>query len=475
MQQKSWFFHHTELDEALVLAATRDALAGMDDGECYLEHEISEGLVFDDGRLKSASHHTTQGFGLRGVTGEAVVYAHSSELSQAALSRAAGTVRAMKRQAQTGRQVDDNVCAVAHKLYDASSPLEKKTFDDKLSLLQEIDAYVRGRDMRVRQVSVTLSGSWTHITIVRADGNVVHDVRPLVRLNVSAVLEHDGRMETGSSGAGGRYDYGTLLNTHPWRQLADEALRRADVNMQARPSPAGEMPVLLGNGWCGVLLHEAVGHGLEGDFNRKGSSTFSGRVGQQVAARGVTVVDDGTLPHLRGSLNIDDEGTPTSRTTLIEDGVLTGYMQDRLNARLMGAAPTGNGRRESYAHAPMPRMTNTFMLAGQAGHDDMLHEVKRGIYAPYFGGGQVDITSGKFVFSASEAYLVENGVIQHPVKGTTLIGNGPDVMGKISMIGNDMALDTGIGTCGKDGQSVPVGVGQPSLLISSLTVGGTAA
>lgn len=470
---KDWFFTHTALTETAALRLVADGLHGLDDGELYLEHEISEGLVFDDGCLKSANFHTNQGFGLRGIWGESTAYAHSSELSPEALARASQTVQSVYRGGRSMPAIA--LTGSPHALYIAENPLEEVPFEQKLALLQTIDAYIRTKENAVRQVSVSLSGSWQRIHIMRADGWSAQDIRPLVRLNINVVLEQEGRMESGSSGAGGRYHYAALMEGNQWQSMADEALRRAHVNLEAKPSPAGEMQVLLGSGWCGVLLHEAVGHGLEGDFNRKETSTFSGRMGQQVAARGVTVVDDGTLPNRRGSLNIDDEGTPTGRTTLIEDGILTGYLQDRLNARLMGANPTGNGRRESYSHAPMPRMTNTFMLGGEASPDDMLKSVKRGLYAPYFGGGQVDITSGKFVFSASEAYYIENGQIQYPVKGATLIGNGPEVMGKISQIGSDMALDDGIGTCGKDGQSVPVGVGQPSLLISALTVGGTAA
>ena len=340
--------------------------------------------------------------------------------------------------------------------------------------MQEINDYVRSKDPRVKQVSVSLSGQWQAVNIIKADGRVAGDIRPLVRLNMNVLVEENGRMETGTSGAGGRVGYADYIAENNWKAMADEALRQALVNLKSIPAPAGEMQVVLGSGWCGVLLHEAVGHGLEGDFNRKGTSAFSGLLGKQVASKGVTVVDDGTLPNRRGSLSIDDEGTPSSRTVLIEDGVLTGYIQDRLNARLMNMRATGNGRRESFASQPMPRMTNTFMLAGKDAPEDMISSVKRGIYTAHMGGGQVDITSGKFVFSASEAYLIENGKITSPVKGATLIGNGPDCLTKVRGIGNDMKLDDGIGTCGKSGQSVPVGVGQPTLLIDGLTVGGTA-
>jgi TldD protein len=346
-------------------------------------------------------------------------------------------------------------------------------FPKKVALLEEIDAYARGLDPRVKQVSASIGGSWQAISIVRADGAMASDIRPLVRLNVSVVVGEGDRMETGSYGSGGRVTYDGLFEADAWHHAVDEALRQALVNLGSVPAPAGEMPVVLGSGWPGVMLHEAVGHGLEGDFNRKKTSAFAGLLGQRVAAKGVTVVDDGTMADRRGSITIDDEGTPASRTTLIEDGILTGYLQDRLNARLMGVKPTGNGRRQSYAHAPLPRMTNTFMLAGERSPDEIIASVKKGIYAVNFGGGQVDITSGKFVFSASEAYLIEDGKLGAAVKGATLIGNGPDILTKVSMIGNDLKLDDGIGTCGKDGQGVPVGVGQPTMLIEGLTVGGT--
>ncbi len=348
-------------------------------------------------------------------------------------------------------------------------------FSARTALLGEIDAYARGKDARVKQVMASLTGEWQAVQIMRPDGTRVADLRPLVRLNVSLVVEAGGRRETGSYGTGGRFAYDRITTTDVWRGAVDEALRQALVNLDSRPAPAGEMEVVLGSGWPGILLHEAIGHGLEGDFNRKKTSAFSGLLGQRIASPGVTVVDDGTLVDRRGSLSVDDEGTPTNRTVLIEDGVLTGYLQDRLNARLMGARPTGNGRRQSFAHAPMPRMTNTVMLAGPHSPAEMIRSVRRGLYAVNFGGGQVDITSGKFVFSASEAYLIEDGKVTAPVKGATLIGNGPDALTKVSMVGNDMALDPGIGTCGKNGQGVPVGVGQPTLKLAGLTVGGTAA
>ncbi len=467
------FFHRAGLDQGEVERIVREALEGCDDGELFLEYRQSESMLLDDGRIKSANFDSSQGFGLRAVAGEASGYAHSSDLTEGALQRAADAVRAVRRghsgSLAQGPSKTDRV------LYSDLNPLNLVPFADKVKLLSEVDSYARGRDPRVKQVSVSLTGSWQAVHILRADGQQAADIRPLIRFNVSVVVAGpDGRMETGGHGMGGRTSYEPVLVPFNWHHAVDEAIRQAVVNLDAIPAPAGEMPVVLGPGWPGVLLHEAVGHGLEGDFNRKKTSAFSDRIGQQVAAKGVTVVDDGTILNRRGSLSIDDEGTPTSRTTLIEDGILTGYIFDRLNARLMGTQSTGNGRRQSYAALPMPRMTNTFMLAGDKDPGEILASVKKGLYAVNFGGGQVDITSGKFTFSASEAYLVENGKIGPAVKGATLIGNGPEVMGQISMIGNDLELDTGVGTCGKDGQSVAVGVGQPSLLIDRITVGGTA-
>lgn len=461
------------MDPERVQKLVRDSLAGMDDGELFMEYSQSESFSFDDGRLKNASFNTEQGFGLRAVLGEATGYAHASELSEAAIKRAGQTVRNVNYgQSPVAETISAQFGTNRH-LYKDINPLQEVPFEQKIATLQAIDAYLRGKDPRVKQVSASLSGVWQAVNIMRADGRVASDIRPLVRLNVSVVVEENGRMESGSHGAGARTAYSVYLSEHNWKQQADKALRQALINLESRPAPAGEMPVVLGNAWCGILLHEAIGHGLEGDFNRKGTSAFAGLMGKQVASKGVTVVDDGTLLDRRGSLSIDDEGTPTTRTVLIEDGILTGYLQDRLNARLMGVKPTGNGRRESFAHQPMPRMTNTIMLGGNSKPEDIVSSVKRGLYAVNFGGGQVDITSGKFVFSASEAYMIENGKITHPVKGATLIGNGPDALTKVEAIGNDMALDDGVGTCGKAGQSVPVGVGQPTLLISSMTVGGT--
>jgi TldD protein len=467
------FFASGALDRATAQRTLEDALARADDGELYLEHRASESLTFDDGRLKQASADRSQGFGLRAVRGETTAYAHSAELTDAALKRARDTVVTVDAGQPSASAAIEPAFGANHALYTGDNPLEAVAFATKLEVLQKIDAYLRAKDSRVKQVSATLAGTWQLVHILRADGRSATDVRPLVRLSLQVVVERDGRMESGSNGAGGRYMYDALLRDDQWKPMADEALRQALVNLDSRPAPAGELPVVLAGGWCGVLLHEAVGHGLEGDFNRKGSSTFSGRIGERVAAPGVTVVDDGTFHDRRGSLTIDDEGTPTARNVLIEDGILKGYIQDRMNARLMGVGATGNGRRESFAHAPMPRMTNTFMLGGNASQGDMIAGVKRGIYAAYLGGGQVDITSGKFVFNATEAYLIENGKLTAPLKGATLIGSGPEIMNRIAAIGNDMALDPGIGTCGKAGQSVPVGVGQPSLLISAMTVGGT--
>ncbi|MSO75621.1 MAG: metalloprotease TldD [Alphaproteobacteria bacterium] len=467
------FFEQAGLDRSRVQSRVDEALHGADDGELFLEYRESESLVFDDGRLKSASYDVTQGFGLRAVSGEVTGYAHASDLSDAAIQRAVATVKAVR--AGHGGGIAAAPAATNRGLYSDLNPLRGQEFAEKVKLLEAIDAYARGRDPRVRQVSASLYGEWQAVQILRAGGERMGDVRPLVRVNVQIVVADGDKMESGGHGAGGRRAFDMYLDPAAWRAQVDEALRQALVKLAAVPAPAGEMQVVLGPGWPGVLLHEAVGHGLEGDFNRKKTSAFSGLMGQRIAAPGVTVVDDGTLPDRRGSLTIDDEGTPSGRTVLIEDGRLVGFMQDRLNARLMGERATGNGRRQSFAHAPMPRMTNTYMLNGGHAPEELIAGVKRGLYAVNFGGGQVDITSGKFVFSASEAYLIEDGKVGAPVKGATLVGNGADALTKVRMIANDMKLDDGIGTCGKDGQSVPVGVGQPSLLIDNLTVGGTAA
>jgi TldD protein len=460
------------LDRAAAERLVQETLAGADDGELFLEYRESEALALEDGRIRTASSDTALGFGLRAVSGEATGYAHAGEISEAALGRAADSVRAVR--AGHAGEFMAAPQATNHRLYSGDNPLRTTEFAVRASLLSEIDAYARSRDSRVTQVMASLTGEWQAVQILRADGSRVADLRPLVRLNVSVVVEQNGRRETGGHGTGGRYSYSHVLDGAVWRSAADEALRQALLNLESVAAPAGEMEVVLGSGWPGILLHEAIGHGLEGDFNRKKTSAFSGLLGQRVASPGVTVIDDGTLPDRRGSLTVDDEGTPTSRTVMIEDGILVGYIQDRLNARLMNMRATGNGRRQSYAHAPMPRMTNTIMLSGQHSPEEMIRSVKRGLYAVNFGGGQVDITSGKFVFSASEAYMIEDGKLGAPVKGATIIGNGPDALTKVTMIGNDLALDPGIGTCGKQGQGVPVGVGQPHLKMAGLTIGGTA-
>ena len=447
------------------------ALAGADDGELFVERSESESFLFDDGRLKSAAYDSGEGFGLRVVAGETAGYAHAAEISEAALKRAAGSAALAKR-GHAGVSAEGPRATNA-KLYGEDDPLASPAFSDKVALLQEIDAFARARDPRVVQVMASLAGERRTVEILRADGRLLRDVRPLVRVNVQVTVEKDGRRETGSAGAGGRAGFEAWISSDKWRGQVDEALRQALVNLEAAPCPAGEMDVVLGPGWNGVLLHEAVGHGLEGDFNRKGVSAFSGRIGERVAAPGVTVFDDGSILGRRGSLTIDDEGTPTERTILIEDGVLVGYMHDRMSARLMGMKPTGNGRRQSYAHMPMPRMTNTGMLAGDHTREEMIASMKRGLYCANFGGGQVDITNGKFVFQCTEAYLVEDGVITTPVKGATLIGDGPSALTRVTMIGDDFCFDPGVGVCGKSGQGVPVGVGQPSLKITGLTVGGT--
>jgi TldD protein len=456
-------------DQAQALA--RETLARCDDGELYLQFIASESFGFDDGRLKTADYSRDSGFGLRGVSGEMTGFAHANDISAEAIRRAGETLKlldpAINPHAAAPRRSNRH-------LYTDASPLDAIPFADKVKLLETIDAAARARDPRVAQVSASLSGSWSVVEIVRADGFVAQDIRPLVRLNVGIVAESNGRRESGNFGIGGRYLYDDLFDPATWNRAIDTALEQALVNLESVAAPAGEMTVLLGPGWPGVLLHEAIGHGLEGDFNRKGTSAFSGRIGERVGAPGVTVVDDGSIANRRGSLSIDDEGTPTGETVLIEDGILKGYMQDRLNARLMGMEPTGNGRRESYAHAPMPRMTNTFMKGGNDDPGELLSRMKSGIFAKSFGGGQVDIVSGKFVFSCTEAYLVENGRIGAPIKGATLIGDGPSVLTRVKGIGNDMALDEGVGICGKGGQSVPAGVGQPTLLVEGLTVGGTA-
>ncbi|MBE1300265.1 MAG: metalloprotease TldD [Alteromonadaceae bacterium] len=448
-----------------------------DFADLYFQSSQHETWVLEDGIIKEGSYNIERGVGVRALCGEKTGFAYSDEITPDALTTAAKTARNISARGGTSK-VASFENRQSKRYYQEKNPLQSMEDAEKIQLLRAVDAYIRAKEPTVSQVIVSVSGVFEEILVTATDGTFSSDVRPLVRLNCSIILERNGRKERGSAGGGGRvaYDYfkRDVDGKPAYEKFADEAIHMANVNLEAVDAPAGVMPVVLGSGWPGVLLHEAVGHGLEGDFNRKGASTFSGRIGEQVAAKGVTVVDDGSISDRRGSLNIDDEGVPTQRNVLIEDGILTKYMQDKLNAKLMGVAPTGNGRRESYAHLPMPRMTNTFMLAGNYSPEEMISSVEKGIYAPNFGGGQVDITSGKFVFSTSEAYLIENGKVTTPVKGATLIGNGPEVMQKVSMIGNDLSLDTGVGVCGKDGQSVPVGVGQPTLKVDELTVGGTA-
>lgn len=459
------------LDSAL--KELRAATAGADDGELFVERRKSETLVFDDGRLRSASYDASEGFGLRAIRAEVAGYAHSTDVSIAALRRAGEMARLAV--GDGGGTMADAPQATNRRLYTDTDPIGETAFPVKVDTLREIDAFARDLDSRVVQVSATIAASLQEVEILRGDGTLVRDVRPMTRVNVSVIVDQGGRRESGSAGGGGRVGLTGLIDPADWQAKAREALRIALVNLDAVPAPAGVMDVALGPGWPGILLHEAVGHGLEGDFNRKGTSAFAGLMGKQVASRGVTVLDDGTIPDRRGSITVDDEGTPSRRNVLIEDGILVGLMQDRQNARLMGVEPTGNGRRQSYAHAPMPRMTNTYMLGGQADPGDLVADIKDGIWAVGFGGGQVDITNGKFVFSCTEAYRVVNGKVGAPVKGATLIGDGATSLKQIRALGNDMALDPGMGNCGKDGQWVPVGVGQPTVLIGGLTVGGAAA
>ncbi|MEM7241410.1 MAG: metalloprotease TldD [Pseudomonadota bacterium] len=448
-----------------------ETLLGADDGELFCERRRAEALVWDNKKLKTASYEAAEGFGLRAVSGEVTGYAHSSEMSAAALRRASDAVRTATQSTNIGFAAAP--AKTNQKLYDDADPLGEVAFDVKIDLLKEIDDYARSLDPRVVQCSATISASLQEVEILRPEGDILRDVRPLTRLNMSVIVEESGRRESGGTGGGGRHDISRLLSPDHWKPQVKEALRIASVNLAAEPAPAGVMDVVLGPGWPGILLHEAIGHGLEGDFNRKDTSAFAGLLGKKIAAKGVTVLDDGTIPERRGSINFDDEGTVSGKNTLIEDGVLVGYMQDRQNARLMGVKPTGNGRRESFAHAPMPRMTNTYMLGGDTDPQDIVADLKDGIYAVGFGGGQVDITNGKFVFSCTEAYQVKNGKVGAPVKGATLIGDGATALQKIKAIGNDMALDPGMGNCGKQGQWVPVGVGQPTLMIGGLTVGGS--
>jgi len=466
------FFSDSDLTSGSINSIVNDSLHKADDGELFLEYCESESFVFDDQKLKSASFDVSKGFGLRAIAGEATGYAHSSDIDAKSLKKASDTVSFITK--NNNGSFNSNFTRTNKKLYTDLNPVNSVNFENKIKTLEEIDKYARARNPLVKQVSSSLSGEWQVVRIYRPDGVFVEDIRPLVRLGISVVLEKNGRQETGRMGVGGRVDYQKFLEEDYWQKQVDGALAQAEVNLQSVDSPVGEMDVVLGPGFPGILLHEAIGHGLEGDFNRKKTSAFSSLMGEKIAHDSVTIVDDGTIDSRRGSISIDDEGTPTNCTTLIENGILTGYMQDRHNSKLMGVSPTGNGRRESYAHAPMPRMTNTYMMSGNKTPEEIIKTVKNGVYAVDFSGGQVDITSGKFTFSCTEAYKIVDGKVEQPIKGATLIGNGPDVLKRVSMVGNDSAMDTGIGTCGKAGQSVPVGVGQPTMLVNNLTVGGTA-
>ena len=470
MSQNLFSPFEQNLDKSNALSTLKRVTDGADDGELYLERSRSEALVYDDQSLKQASYDASEGFGLRSVLGEVTGYAHSTEVSETALRRAEDIVALASKSG--GGVLADAPTRSNQNLYDPINPMMDVPFAAKVDLLKEINDFARALDPRVVQVSLSLSAGCKEVTILRPNGEIYEDTRPMCNLNVSVIVEQDGRRESGYSGGGGRFDLTRLISADAWQAKVREALRIALVNLEAVPAPAGTMDVVLGPGWPGILLHEAIGHGLEGDFNRKGSSAFAGLMGQKIAAPEVTVLDDGTLPERRGSINIDDEGTPSGKNTLVEDGVLVGYMQDRQNARLMGVKPTGNGRRQSFAHVPMPRMTNTYMLGGKSDPKDILADLADGIYAVGFGGGQVDITNGKFVFSCTEAYRVKNGKVGAPIKGATLIGDGATALKKIRAVGNDMALDPGMGNCGKQGQWVPVGVGQPTLMIGGLTVGG---
>jgi TldD protein len=459
---------HTDLEKVL------HHLMGssVDSGDMYFQSTSHEAWSLEDGLVRSGTHAVEQGVGIRAISGEKTGFAYADEIIMPSLMQASTAARAIARQGSRGA-VQAWQQRSPSALYVPADPMVALSADEKVDLLRQIDTYTRSLDPRIKQVMVSIAATHDTILVASTDGSLAADIRPLVRLNVTVIAEQGDRREQGSDGGGGRFDYLKLVKDNAWQKFANEAVRQALVNLEADAAPAGTMTVVLGPGWPGVLLHEAVGHGLEGDFNRKGTSAFSGRIGEKVAADGVTIVDDGTLPERRGSLSIDDEGTPTEQTVLIEDGVLVSYMQDKLNARLMNMKPTGNGRRESFTHLPMPRMTNTFMLPGSHDPGEIIASVDKGLYAVNFAGGQVDITSGKFVFSASEASLIENGKVTRPVRGATLIGNGPEVMTRVSMVGNDLKLDAGVGVCGKDGQSVPVGVGQPTLRVDSLTVGGT--
>ena len=466
------FFSNSDLNDSKIDKIVSDSLLNADDGELYLEFCESESFVYDDQRLKSASFDISKGFGLRAISNESTGYAHSSDIDESSLKKASNTVNFVTKGNKGSFNSSFN--RTNKKLYHDVNPINSSLFAEKVETLKKIDEYARKQNPNVKQVSAALNGEWQVVRIYRPGGILVEDIRPLVRLYISVVLEKNGRLENGSRGSGGRINYDNFLNDNHWQNQVNEAIQQAEINLESVDAPAGEMDVVLGPGYPGILLHEAIGHGLEGDFNRKKTSAFSNLMGERIADESVTVVDDGTIDSRRGSLSIDDEGTPTNCTTLIENGILTGYMQDRLNSRLMGVNPTGNGRRESYAHAPMPRMTNTYMLSGDKSPEEIIKSVKNGLYAVDFGGGQVDITNGKFVFTCTEAYKIKDGKVDQPVKGATLIGSGPEVLQRVKLVGNDSKMDTGTGTCGKDGQSVPVGVGQPTMLVNNLTVGGTA-
>ena len=467
------FFNNSDISQQQTEQLVSETLKDYDDGELYLENSKSESLLLDDGKIKNTSFDSNLGFGFRAVDNDKTAFCHSNIISKKSLSDASKNLISNLHSNKQVNQKQENPKRTNSKLYEDINPIDNKPFQEKVELLKKIDEYVRGKSSNIKQVTASFFGEHQSVEIIKSDNQVYKDQRPLVRFNVSVMVEKNGKKETGSYGTGGRMDYEQYLSNENWKKICDEAIRQAEVNIESKPAPAGEMKVVLGPGWPGIILHEAIGHGLEGDFNRKKTSAFHNLMGQKIAHENVTVVDDGTIASRRGSLTIDDEGTPTSRNVLIEKGILKNFMQDRLNAKLMNVAPTGNGRRESFEYAPMPRMTNTFMINGDHTQDEMIKSVDKGIYAVSFGGGQVDITNGKFVFSCTEAYEINNGKIGSPLKGVTLIGNGPDILTKVSMVGNDMELDPGIGTCGKNGQWVPVGVGQPSILVDKITVGGT--
>ncbi len=467
------FFNNSDISQQQAEGLVSETLNKCDDGELFLENTKSESILLDDGKIKNSSFETSFGFGFRAVNEDKTAFSHSNIISKKSLEDAAKNLKANVKSNSENFIKQDNPQRTNTKLYEDKDPIESKPFEEKIELLQKIDNYVRQKNSSIKQVTASFFGEHQSIKIIKSNNQIYEDQRPLVRFNIGVMIEKNGKKESGSYGTGGRKNYDNFLGNDNWKIICDEAIRQAEVNLESKPAPAGEMKVVLGPGWPGIILHEAVGHGLEGDFNRKKTSAFHNLVGQKIAHENITVVDDGTISSRRGSLTIDDEGTPTSKNILIENGILKNFMQDRMNAKLMQVEPTGNGRRESFEHTPMPRMTNTFMINGNNTQDEMIKKVDKGIYAVSFGGGQVDITNGKFVFSCTEAYEINNGKIGAPLKGVTLIGNGPDILTKVSMVGNDMKLDPGIGTCGKGGQWVPVGVGQPSILVDQITVGGT--